>query len=235
MGAMCVGLTAVLTGCGGGGEDPDANTNGVGKLPARTIESKAAKAARGADTVHLTGTLVSKGSSYKLDMRLSDKGGVGEVATKDSRFELLRVGKELYLKADADFWTRKEGSESDQAAARKLDGKYVKVPAGDPSYQQLGGFTEKDVLLDGVLGLHGALSTGDRGKIAGVRTIRVLAAEGSGGSLDVSLEGTPYPLRLKRAGGAGTILLADWNKTFPLAAPGKEETVDYGQQIPAHE
>ncbi|KUJ64694.1 hypothetical protein ACZ90_56910 [Streptomyces albus subsp. albus] len=232
MGAMCVGLAAALTGCGGGEKDPDAHTNGVGKLPAGTIESKARKAARSAGTVHLSGTLVSKGSSYKLDMRLSDEGGSGEVATKDTRFQLLRVGKELYLKADASFWTRKEGSGSDRAAARKLDGKYVKVPVGDPSYKQLGGFTDKNVLLDGVLGLNGTLSTGDRGEIAGVRTIRVLAAEGAGGSLDVSLEGAPYPLRLQRAGGAGTIRFADWNKEFPLAAPEKKDTVDYGRQMP---
>ncbi|MFH8365743.1 hypothetical protein [Streptomyces sp. NPDC018031] len=251
-GAMCVGLAATLAGCGGGGEkDPDADTNGVGKLSAAKIEDKARKAAEGARAVHLSGTLVSKGRSYKLDMRLKEDGGSGQVSTKDATFELLRVGKELYLKADADFWIHEDdtaggsgngaeggtggASKADRAAAEKLEDKYVKVPVGDPSYQQLGGFTDKKVLLDGLLGLHGTLSTGDRAEVAGVRTIRVLAGEGSGGSVDVSLEGAPYPLRLQRAGDAGVIRLADWNRDFTLTAPDETDVVDYGQQLPSHD
>ena len=53
-------------------------------------------------------------------------------------------------------------------------------------------------------------------QVGGVRTIRVTAGEGAGGTLDVSLEGTPYPLRFARAGGAGALTLADWDKDFAL-------------------
>jgi hypothetical protein len=109
----------------------------------------------------------------------------------------------------------------------------VKVPSGDPSYKRLSGFTDKRVLLDGLLGLNGEITTGDRGHVDGVRTIRIRGGEGDGGSLDVSLEGRPYPLRLQRAGGAGVIRLADWNKDFKLTAPDKDHVLDYGRQIPA--
>ncbi|MFD8381924.1 hypothetical protein ACFV2X_25940 [Streptomyces sp. NPDC059679] len=249
MAAMCAGLAAALAGCGGdgGGEDPDAGTNGVGKLPAAKIEARAQKAAGDAEAVRLSGELVTKGRTYKVDMRLKADGGTGQVSAEGSTFQLLRVGKDLYLKADAGFWAHKneggEGSGSgqsgggqsagDAAAAKKLDDKYVKIPAGDPSYKQLSGLTDKTLLLDGLLGLHGKISTGDRGKVDGVRTIRIRGGEGSGGALDVSLEGTPYPLRLERAGRAGVIRLADWDKDFTLAAPDKGDVVDYGQQIPS--
>lgn len=232
--AMCVGLAVALAGCGD--SDPDAGTNGVGKLPATKIESSARQAATGASAVHLSGNLVSKGRSYKLDMRLKANGGIGQVSTKGSTFELLRVDKDLYLKADAGFWTHGESgqpsSDEDGAAADKLDDKYVKIPVGDPSYKQLSGFTDKSVLLDGVLGLRGELSSGDHGTVDGVRTIRIRGGDGDGGELDVSLEGKPYPLRLQRAGGAGVVRLAEWNKDFALAAPGRDHVVDYGQQIP---
>ncbi|MEU5023130.1 hypothetical protein [Streptomyces milbemycinicus] len=242
--AMCAGLAAALAGCGGdgGGEDPDAGTNGVGKLTAAKIEARAQKAAGAAEAVRLSGELVTKGRTYKVDMRLKADGGTGQVSTEGSTFKLLRVGKDLYLKADAGFWTHKsEGSgqsgggqsAGDAAAAKKLDDKYVKIPAGDPSYKQLSGLTDKTLLLDGLLSLHGEISTGDRGKVGGVRTIRIRGGEGSGGALDVSLEGTPYPLRLERAGRAGVIRLADWDKDFTLAAPAKGDVVDYGQQIPS--
>ncbi|MEU6327588.1 hypothetical protein ABZ851_09915 [Streptomyces sp. NPDC047049] len=232
MGAACAVLAVAVTGCGGG-EDPDAGTNGVGKLPAAKIESKARAAAQRAETVHLSGNVVSQGRTYKLDMRLAKDGAKGELTTKAAAFQLLRVGDALYLKANAAFWAGEKGGGSGKPsqAAGKLDGKYVKVPASDPVYQRFSGFTDKDTLLAGLLGLHGKLTAGNRGDIDGVRTVRVAAGAGSGGTLDVSLEGTPYPLRLQRAGGAGVVRLADWGRSVDLKAPPRDQVVDYGSKI----
>lgn len=231
--ALCAGLATAVTACA---SDPDEGTNGVGRLSATDIEGKARTAADGADAVHLSGTLVSKGGSYKIDMRLKGTGATGTVTSKNTTFGLLRVGDELYLKADAGFWAHRDDKHADSgsaAAAGKLDDKYVKVPSGDPSYQELRGFTDKSALLKGMLGLQGELSKGDRSKVGGVGTIRVKAGEdGEGGTLDVSLQGTPYPLRFERAGGAGVLELGDWNQDFTLAAPSKDATVDYGSRLP---
>ncbi|MBT2489272.1 hypothetical protein J7E96_12200 [Streptomyces sp. ISL-96] len=235
LGVVCVGLTAALTACGEEPKpDPDKGTNGVGRLPAPAIEAKARNAARDAESVRLSGTVVSKGRSYKLDMRLKEDGGTGSVTSKGSTFELLRIDDELFMKAGADFWDHGTGqpSASDETAAGKLEDKYVKVPDDDPAYDQLRGFTDKDVLLDGLLGLHGKLTKGEREVVGGVRTIEVTGGKGVGGSLAVSLMGTPYPLKLERAGGAGVVTLADWDKEFPLEAPGKGEILDYGGQLP---
>ncbi|MCF3120240.1 hypothetical protein IPZ68_11085 [Streptomyces arenae] len=235
---LCAGLVAgatSLTGCSS--EDPDAGTNGVGKLSAAKIQSKAGRAAESASAVRLSGTLVSKSHTYSLDMRLKGEGGTGSVTSKGQTFQLLRVGEELYLKADSEFWTHDtttdgKAEKSDETAAAKLDGKYVKVPKGDPSYKQLSGFTDKDLLLDGMLTLHGRLAKGDRGTTGSKRTIEITGDDGAGGTLDVSLEGRPYPLRLERGGHAGTVKLTDWNQDFPLQEPSKDEMVDYGRQLP---
>ncbi|WP_394430706.1 hypothetical protein [Streptomyces sp. SGAir0957] len=232
-GALCTGLAAGLAGCGG--DDPDAGTNGVGKLEAATIQNRTVKAAQAAATVHLAGTVVSGGRTYRLDMRLKDDGGTGSVTTGGSTFRLLRVGEHLYLKAGAEFWTHSDdakGSAGDAAAAEKLDGKYVKVPTGDPAYKRLSTFTDKDVLLDGLLTLHGTLNKGDRSTMGSTRTIQLTGDDGAGGTLDVSLEGTAYPLRLERAGGAGTLQLTEWGRDFALTEPKETETVDYGQALP---
>ncbi|OEU85502.1 hypothetical protein DB35_14415 [Streptomyces abyssalis] len=235
-GAVCVGLTVALAACGAG--DPDAGTNGVGKLSASKIEKKARAAAEQADSVKLSGTVVSKGQTYRLDMRLQRDGAMGKVATKGgSTFWLLRMGKHLYLKADAGFWARqekggKQPSRSDVQAAGKLDGKYVKVPPEDPAYKQLSGFADMRVLLEGLLVMNGKRETGERSEVGGVKTVRVQG--GSGSVVDVSLLGTPYPLRIQRAGGAGTLELDDWNKEFELEAPAKQQVVDYGKKIVAN-
>ncbi|KPI26245.1 hypothetical protein OK074_0914 [Actinobacteria bacterium OK074] len=235
-GALCAGLvvtgTGVLAGCAG---DPDAGTNGVGKLSPDKIQSRTRTAAQGASAVRLAGTVVSNGTTYTLDMRLKDEGGTGSVTSRSGTFRLLRIDDHLYLKANAEFWGHQETDDDgsvDTDAAHKLDGKYVKVPSGDPTYRRFSGFTDKDVLLDGLLTLHGTLSTDGHHDRNGTRTIRITGDKGSGGTLDVSLEGSPYPLRLVRAGNAGTLSLSAWGKDFALAEPDKGETVDYGQQLP---
>lgn len=233
VGVLAVTGTA-LTGCSA--EDPDAGTNGVGKLPATQIQAKSRKAARSAEAVRLSGNVVTNGVTYKLDMRLKSDGGTGSVTSKSGTFRLLRVGEHLFLKADAVFWDHQDGKSgggSDTGAADKLDGMYVKVPEDDPAYKRFSGFTDKNVLLDGLLTLHGTLATDGHHEQSGVRTIRITGDKGSGGTLDVSLKGTPYPLRLVRAGGAGTLTLTDWGKGFSLEEPSKQEVVDYGQQLPS--
>ncbi|MGC9381081.1 hypothetical protein [Streptomyces sp. MH13] len=229
MGAVCaLAVTgAGLTGCSS--EDPDAGTNGVGKLPADKIHAKTRTAAESARAVRLHGTVAAGGDTYTLDMRLKPDGGTGSVAADGTTFGLLRVGEQLFLKADAGFWSHDGG---DTTAAEKLAGKYVKVPQSDPVYKKFSGFADKNVLLGGLLTLHGTVETDGRHEQAGVRTVRITGDEGSGGSLDVSLEGTPYPLRLVRAGSAGTISFSDWNKDFALTEPAKDDTLDYGKQLP---
>ncbi|WP_367320975.1 hypothetical protein [Streptomyces sp. HUAS ZL42] len=233
--AICA-LVVTGTGLTGCSSDPDEGTNGIGKLPPAEIQSKTRAAAETAAAVRLAGSVVAGGKTYKLDMRLKAGGGSGSVTAEGATFQLLRVGEQLYLKADAEFWSHendgKGGAGSDTAAADKLDGKYVKVPKGDPSYQRFSGFTDKDVLLEGLLTLHGDLATDGHHEQAGIRTIRITGDEGSGGTLDVSLEGKPYPLRLERAGGAGTLSFSAWEKDFSLKEPAKGETVDYGKQLP---
>ncbi|WP_323188206.1 hypothetical protein [Streptomyces sp. NBC_00249] len=227
VGALCAGLAVTGTACGGGSvEDPDKGTNGMGKLAAEKIEEQAKTAAGKASSVHLAGTLVSGGKSFTLDMRLKADGGSGEVKSQDdTTFQLLRVGEQLYLKAGTAFWGTSD-------SAGKLGDKYVKVPEGDPSYKQFRGFTDMQVLLDGLLGLQGKLTKGSYTTVGHTRAVPLSADAGKGGKLSVSLEGTPYPLLMERAGGAGRVELSEWGKPFPLDPPAKDQTVDYGSQLP---
>ncbi|QKV70537.1 hypothetical protein HUT13_18480 [Streptomyces harbinensis] len=235
---VCALASVTLTACGGGEEDPDEGTNGLAKLTAEEIEQEVRGAVEGATAVRLSGTVITEGTTYRLDMRIGEGGGVGEVSTEGTTFELLRVGEDLFIKADAGFWQSQDdpededGEESaDPDPAHKLDGKYVRVAPEDPAYGQLSGFTDRNVLLDGLLALEGERAIGERGELGGVQTIRLEAGEGAGGAMEISLIGTPYPLRFERGGAAGELTLTDWNKEFTLHAPPEEEILDYGDEM----
>ncbi|SOD61017.1 hypothetical protein SAMN06297387_102433 [Streptomyces zhaozhouensis] len=215
-----------------GSDEPAVETNGVDELPPEEIEERARTAATEATTVRLSGTVVAEGSSFRLDMRIGPDGGVGEVSMEDTTFELLRVGDDMYMRADAAFWeTEGIPEELESDPTQKLDGKYVLVSPDDPAYAELSGFTEKNALLESLLVLDGERSTGEESEVDGVQTIQLNAAEGDGGTLDVALEGTPYPLRLHRGGDAGDLRLTDWDQEFSLHPPADEEVVDYGDEV----
>ncbi|RKN47087.1 hypothetical protein [Streptomyces hoynatensis] len=229
MGVACAGLlAAALAACG---DDPDKGTNGIGRLSAEEIEQRARQAAEDASSVRLTGTVISDGASYDLDVRLGEEGAVGEVSSQGSEFQLLRIGEDLYIKADAAFWQSDAVPEElDSDPAQQLEGKYLRVAREDPAYEQLSTFTRMDV-LDALLTLDGERETGDREEVGGVRAIRVEADGGQGGALDVSLIGTPYPLRLERGGDAGVLRLDDWDQELALEPPAEDEIVDYGEDM----
>lgn len=231
--AVVVGtLAAALAACGSGGDGGEP-TNGLDELPAEQIERRAAEAAHEARSVQLSGTVLTDGRSYRLDVRLTAEGAVGEVATEGTTFELLRIGEDLYLRASAEFW-ESEGipAELESDPTEKLDGKYVRVPPEDPAYGELSGFTEKNAVLDLLLSLgEGERETGGEDEVEGHRTIRVQADGGRGGAMDVSLTGRPYPLRLERAGGAGELIMTDWNEEFTLNPPPEDDIVDYGDDV----
>ncbi|UED88350.1 hypothetical protein K4G22_09040 [Streptomyces profundus] len=224
---MLVGSSAC-----GSSEEPPEETNGVDELSPDEIEETARTAAAEATSVRLSGTVVADGASYRLDMRLGPDGAVGEVSAEGATFELLRVGDEMYMRADAAFWeTEGIPEELESDPTQKLDGKYVLVVTDDPAYAELSGFTEKDALLEAVLTMEGTRTAGEEGEVDGVRTIQLDAAEGAGGTLDVSLDGTPYPLRLRRGGDAGDLKLTDWGEDFTLHPPADDEIVDYGDAL----
>jgi hypothetical protein len=231
LGAVCAAL-ALATGCTGTPSDPDAGTNGIGRQAPEAIAAKARAAALAAPSVHLSGTVVSAGSTYRLDMRLKSGGGTGKVVSGARTFELLRVGSKLYVKGDAAFYSEASAASSSAvSASTKLEGRYVRVHSADPSYKQLSVFTDKAALLGSVTDLGGPARKGDYREVDGVRTVAVTTDGGS--TLRVSLQGTPYPVQVVRPGGAGTLDLTDYGKDFPVAAPPAAQVLDFGTAAPA--
>ncbi|MFD2123062.1 hypothetical protein ACFSNO_32325 [Streptomyces cirratus] len=99
---------------------------------------------------------------------------------------MLRIGEQLYLKANAAFWGKSD-------SAGKLGDKFVKVPQSDPHVQAVPRLHDMHVLLDGLLGLDGKLTKAPYGKVGHGRVVPVLAAGGKGGRLSVCPWRDPIP------------------------------------------
>jgi hypothetical protein len=98
-------------------------------------------------SVHITGTYSDMGQQVQLDVA-GDRAGTTMrmlVNFGSSVIEIRKVNYDFYLKADAAYWTRLDGS---VAITRSAAGKYAKVPAG--SAAGMGDF-RVGTLLDQVL------------------------------------------------------------------------------------
>jgi len=223
--ALGAGL-ALTGGAAGCAADPDAGTNGVGRQTPEAIAAKSRAAALAARSVHLSGTVAGQGTLYHLDVRLTDGAGVGRVTGGGRDFEVLRVDGRLYLKGGAGFY---DTTGTSREAAETLRDKYVVVSPDDPAYQGLEELTDRQALLGSVTDLAGPPRKDGYREVGDSRTVAVSGP--GGGTLQVALQGTPYPVRVDRPAG-GSLDLSEFGKTVKVTAPPPAQVVDLGA-VPA--
>jgi hypothetical protein len=181
------------------------------------------RSATGAKSVHIKGVFTDRGQQTQLDvagdlsgtsMRMSVNFGAGVI-------EVLKVHGDFYLKADAAYWTRLEGS---AATARTVADKYVKVPAG--SAAGMGDF-RLGTLLDKVfaedISTAGVLNTKVQATdVVGMPAYLMTAKAGGDAKLYVSADGQA---RLLRAEGTkdGTLEFTEWDSVVPTLAPPADQ------------
>ncbi len=220
--ALCAALAA--GGCSAGG------SNGVAQMSASDAVAKARSAALAAPSVHVRGTLYDNGSPITIDMRLRGAdGGAGQVTAAGDTFELLRVGQQVYLRGDKDYYTsvagEREGLSPRTVAA--LQGKYLRVPSTDRGYARFNDFTSLDGLFNDLVKLSGKLRKDGQVTVRGVRSLSVVCGDGRGAALAVAMDGTPYPVRYTPAGPAGgSIEFFDYGQPVDLTPPPAAQVID---------
>jgi hypothetical protein len=172
-------------------------------------------AADEAASVHVSGAIV-EGASLTLDMQLlAGKGGHGRITENGLSFELITLGRTVYIKGSPAFYSHIGGP----AAAQLLQGKWLKAPAAAGEFASVTSLTDLRKLLDTTLTSHGALAKGANTKVNGqeVVAVRDLA---KGGVLYVAATGKPYPVEVARGGRSGGHILFDhWNEAVTISPP----------------
>ena len=148
--------------------------------------------------------------------------GSGTIGVDGASIEIIRVGSDVYFKADEAFWTSTAGA----AAANLFNGKWVKIPATTQGFDS---FAQLSKVKDFMTGLFGSAS----GKVELVGTTdyegqSAYELSDSDGTLYIAAEGEPYPVALVGKNDQ-SLTFSDWNAPLDVQAPPSADVVDLGQ------
>ncbi|HUA75507.1 MAG TPA: hypothetical protein VL988_12170 [Solirubrobacteraceae bacterium] len=216
--ALALLLTA-LAGCGGGSSSSSSSSsdNGVADKSPADILTATKAASDGARSVHVAGSIVSDGSPITLDMNLlAGKGGRGQLSESGLSFELIQVGKLVYIKGSPAFYKHIGGA----AAAQLFQGKWLKASASDSDFASLSQLTDLRQLVDQTLeNPGGTLTKSGTTTVAGQKVVGI-TDKSKGGTLYIAATGKPFPVQISKTGSAGGKITFDrWNGPVTLAAP----------------
>ncbi len=218
-------LLALLAGCGGSSSSSSASSgNGVSDKSSADILAATKVASDAAHSVHVTGSIVSEGSPITLDMNLiAGKGGRGKLSEGGLAFELIQVGKTVYIKGSPAFYKHIGGD----AAAQLLQGKWLKAPASDSDFASLSQLTDLRQLVNQTLSSQGrSLTKAGTSTIAGQKVVGI--TDKGKGTLYIATTGAPYPVQIVKSGTEGGKINFDrWNNAVTLSAPAN--SIDVAQ------
>ena len=168
---------------------------------------------KAAGAVHVEGTMIQDGTEAALDMQLQDDGASGTLEMGGQQIELLVVGDEAYVQADAEFW---KSSGSPEAFASMIAGRWLLMPAeqaGELGPLSLEGFAEE--LLDPESGVVEEVETG---QVEGEDVLVVSTEDGS--KLSVLTGDDSYPVLLEGTEeNPGNVVLSGFGERQELEAP----------------
>jgi hypothetical protein len=211
--AVVLGLSACASPTASG--SPAATASDSQAPSAAVLHQLMRKSGASATSVHVKGDYADTGQKLRLDvagrsMRLLVDFGAGPI-------EILQVSGSFYLKADAAFWTRLEGS---AATARLAAGKYVNVPAG--SAAGMGDFTVRALLTrvfaEDVFTADTLNGTVQKSRLDGVPAYLMTTRIDGDGKIYVSADGRARLMRTESAKN-GTLDFTDWDSVPPASPP----------------
>ena len=241
---MAVAAVAALAGCGSTG------TNGVAKKGAGSIVATAEDAMLNASTVHIQGQFTSGNQPVALDLRLvNGKGASGTVTIGTEVIELLRVGPDVYVKGDEEFYRSvlsRLGSGADPSApstsgtpgsgggspssgssnniaVTAMQINFLHIGPSDTQYQTFASLTDPRQLLAQIMQGIGSLGKDGQKDIRGTKSI--VLSGGKCTRLYVAIDGTPFLERVLPPGG-GTLDFMDYDASVTLNPPPPGQVVD---------
>ncbi|MFF7811791.1 hypothetical protein ACFZCF_07720 [Streptomyces sp. NPDC007945] len=214
-----------------------------GLTPAE-IADRAVDATRSADSLRMTGQLVSEGQDLDIDFTVDDRGSCrGRIGVDEGDAELRRLDGVTYLKGDAAFWrismaTQGVPENRIGPVIELVQDRWLKIGPGQAGSADLGEICDLDSLLDD-LGEdrdgRAGLRRGPDREVDGTPVATLVEKESrTTTTVSVAQEGKPYIRQVVRTGGdePGSMTLSEFDRPVGVTAPPADETVDLSRLDP---
>ncbi|NKZ06892.1 hypothetical protein [Actinomadura latina] len=194
--------------------------NGVEKLPAAGVLSRARKATAAARFLRMRGNIEDGKDKFALDFRYAGRTkATGWFQQGKQRVEITRIGKDVYLKGNNAFWKAIGG----KGAVQLFSGKQLKTTTRAADFKDLAGFTDRTAIFNEAVKSVGTWKTAGTGTVGGTPAVRLTGAPGE--EIHVATRGAPYVLRVD--GGPGNrIEYLDYGKPVDVRRPPAGTVVD---------
>jgi hypothetical protein len=208
---------SLFAGCGGSSED-------VASKSAPQILAASRAAAAGASSVHINSRNALGRLSLTMDSQFTGDGGQIKLTFLGLRYEVIRLGKTVYVKGNPAFYRRVLGQ-----GVHVPTGAWLKAPASNSAFARFVGLTDLSSRISLLLRSTGPLVKGATTTVQGQPAVE-LKQTGKlfTGTTAVATSGKPYPLQiLKHGRESGQTTFTGWNAPVSLHAPA--DTVELSQ------
>jgi hypothetical protein len=216
-----------------------------GSLSAQELARQAKKNLLDARSIHLkltdhsAGTAHSKTRPTSTDLALDRDGncvGTMRMGGHGGSVELVKRGKEVWMKPDTAFWKAQVPGPQGTAVAELFKGRYIHGTTNDVMLRALSGtcnLTTFQKQVDSGSSAGGkSLTKGAETKADGTKVIPLKGTEDGRRAVLYITSAAPHRLvkATQRGGGTDTALaFTDYDKPVPSATPSPDETVDIGK------
>ncbi|MGH3328905.1 MAG: hypothetical protein ACRDPT_14120 [Streptomycetales bacterium] len=203
-------------------------------LSARAIVARAVEATASARSVRVTGVVATYyGDGVALDLRFDSTGGGGQIVDDGQAMEVLRVGRDVWVRGDEQFWYGVGGA----PAAEAFGGRYLELPISESTFPGLVVATRLASLVPRLVDPHGRYVRGQVRRVNGHRAIAIRhrAAGQDGGRTGVvwvAIKGPPYIMRIASwtpGLGKEVVDFAGYGHRYALTPPDPARVADGGE------
>jgi len=247
---LALATTLLVSGCGDDGDEdprepasdsapptggatspgPDTEADNT-TLDDAALRTKVQAAASRVTSVHTTGTLRGASGEVRFDLRVDNASGdyAGTMTELGQTAQVMRVGPDLYLKADATYWA-KVARVTDRNALAVVADKHVKLKAQDPRFKGITAASELGDINAAVSEWGTDVQRRPVTDVAGTPALVLADPDPQDGEtlLYVPAKGEPYPVRMENRSptDGGTIDWKEHNVPVTVTAPAAETVVN---------
>jgi hypothetical protein len=221
-------FVAVLTGAGlvgcGGDDEEGARRPRTADLSVEKIVEQTKAAAAAAKSVHAIGDTLDDGTRITVDLRVSEGATTGSMTAEGVTIEILAVGKDTFMRASKDGWTKMTG---EAAAGELFGGRWAKIPPNEELFESYRNLADWDFFVEDALTLDGTASKSGTKQIGGVEALG-LVDSGDNATLWIPVEGDPLPLQEDAEDGS-VLKFREWGEPIMVKPPPAEQVIDLGE------